>query len=54
MKQNGIAGNLLKSIENYLSNRSQRVVLNGMESTWEAILSGVPQGSVHGPLNLHK
>ena len=50
LKQNGINGLLLKSLENYLSNRKQSVVLNGLESPWESIYSGVPQGSVLGPL----
>ena len=34
----------------YLHNRSQRVVLNGIESEWKNIEAGVPQGSVLGPL----
>ena len=32
LKQNGIEGNLLNLFQNYLTNRKQRVVLNGMES----------------------
>ena len=50
LKQNGVKGNLLRLFENYLCNREQRVVLNGMSSNWGQINSGVPQGSVLGPL----
>ena len=38
---------LLKS---YLSNRKLRVLINGFESEWGEIESGVPQASVLGPL----
>ena len=50
MRQNGISSNLLKLLQNYLSNRKQRVVLNGYSSDYSSIDSGVPQGSVLGPL----
>ena len=50
LKQNGISGSLLKLFENYLQNRKQRVVLNGSFSDYSEIKSGVPQGSVLGPL----
>ena len=46
LKQNTISGNLLKIIEDFLSNRYQRVVLNGQYSGWAAVNTGVPQGSI--------
>ena len=50
LQQNGVSGNMLKLFQNYLSNRKQRVVLNGSCSDYSSIESGVPQGSVLGPL----
>ena len=47
---NGITGPLTDFFKCYLTNRQQRVVLNGKESTWKGIEAGVPQGSVLGPL----
>ena len=46
----GIQNNNLKWIENYLSNRSQSTLANGILSPSNAITCGVPQGSVLGPL----
>ena len=45
-----IDGNFLKLVESFLSNRYQRVVLNGQASSLADIKAGVPQGSVLGPL----
>ena len=46
----GIGGNLLKWIENFLVDRQQKVIVGNEESDWCDVISGVPQGSVLGPL----
>ena len=52
LTQNGISGNLLKFLRNFLSERRQRLVLNGQVSLWINATAGVPQGSILCPLLL--
>ena len=46
----GISGKILNWITTFLTNRNQTVVVDGAKSTPELVQSGVPQGSVIGPL----
>ena len=49
LKSMGFSGELY-NLENYLSGRFQRVILNGQNSSWRQVLAGAPQGSILGPL----
>ena len=50
LKSHGIEGKVLHWIQNFLSNRKQRVVVGKEKSDWADVVSGIPQGSVLGPI----
>ena len=50
LKHYGIRGSALDWMKSYFSNRQQYVEYNGINSVWNNIKCGVPQGSILGPL----
>jgi len=50
LKSAGVGGSILSVLEQFLSNRRQCVVVDGSASRFVDVVSGVPQGSVLGPL----
>ena len=50
VKQSGISGNLSSTLTDFLKLRKQRVMLNGQLFSWSNIESGMPQGSILGPI----
>ena len=48
--QNGVIGQAHSLIKSYLNGRTQKVVIDGSYSEYKSIETGVPQGSILGPL----
>ena len=49
LRQNGICGEIINISKDFLSDRKQRVILNGQCLPWASIYAGVPQEYILGP-----
>ena len=50
LKSHGMGNSIINWVEQWLTDRIQRVVVDGEVSSWKSVLSRVPQGSVQGPI----
>ena len=50
LKENGISGELLHILSDFLSSGKKSVVLNSQNLSWTNVHAGVPQGYILGPL----
>ena len=50
LNANGIGNDVINWIEKWLTHRKQGVIVDGEISNWKSVLSGLPQGSILGPI----